>query len=99
VTGEEAHILYRDGVYPSLLEFMNQLLGSFQLVVIDNGIDRYIDLGSELVGIVTQLTDVVDAIACRYSGTKLGSTNIYGISAMVNGCDTALKVLGRCQQF
>jgi hypothetical protein len=49
------------------------------------------------VGILAQLTDVVNAVACRHTGTKLLGTNIDGISTVVNGRDATLQILGRCQ--
>ena len=78
---------------------MNEALGIFQLIVVDNGIDSDIDLGIKLMGIVAELTDIVNTIACSYTGTKLSGTNIDGISAMVNGRYATLQILGRSQQF
>ena len=51
------------------------------------------------MGIATERTDVVDAVACRHTGAKLLGTDIDGIGTMVDGCDAALQILGRCQQF
>ena len=81
------------------MQLRYQLLGSLQFVVIDNGINGDIDLGRELMGIAAQLANVVDTIACCCTGAKLLSTNIDGISTMINGSNAALQILGRCQQF
>ena len=47
-------------------------------------------LGMKLMGVVAQLTDVLDRVTRSRTGTKLGCADIYGICAMVDGCDAAL---------
>ena len=96
---QHGHILHEDGIDTSSREFVEQLTGGLQFVVIDDGVDSNIHLGSELMGILAELTDVVNTIACCHTGTKLLGTNIDSISAMINGRDAALQILGRCQQF
>lgn len=78
---------------------MDELAGCLELVVVDDGVDGDVDLGTILMGIAAERTDVVDAVACRHTGAKLLGTDIDGIGTMVDGCDAALQILGRCQQF
>ena len=51
------------------------------------------------MSILAQLMDIVNAVACSYTRTKLRSTNIHGVGTVVNRRDAALQILGRCQQF
>jgi hypothetical protein len=46
------------------------------------------------MGITAQLTDILNAIACCRTGTETRRTDIHGISAMIDCCDTACQVLG-----
>ena len=50
---EQCHILNEDGIYPTLLQLLQQLAGSLQLVVVDDGVDGDIDLSLELMGVAT----------------------------------------------
>ena len=49
--------------------------------------------------ILTELTDVINAIACSSTGTKALSSNVDGISTMIDGSNATFQILGWCQQF
>jgi hypothetical protein len=51
------------------------------------------------VGILAQLADVVNGIACRSTRTETFRTDIDGIGTMVNGRNTAFQVLCGGKQF
>ena len=61
--GEEGHVLHQNGINLDISQLLKKLAGGLQLVVVDNGIDGYIDLGLELAGVVTQLGNVSNTIA------------------------------------
>ena len=94
---QHGHILHEDGIDASGREFVKQLTRCLQLIVVDDGVDSDVDLGAILMGIAAELADVVDAVACRHTSTKLMGTNIDGIGTMVNGGNATLQILG--QQF
>jgi len=76
---------------------MQQQTGVVQFVVIDNGVDRDLDLRSKLMGIMAKRTDVVNTVACCRPGTETRCTNINGIGTMVNGRDATFQILRRSQ--
>ena len=92
---EDGHILHQDGIHTSLAQFAQQLAGGIQFLVIDNGIDGDIDLRAEAMGIVTKLTNIIDAVAYSCSRSKTGSTDIDCISPMVYGSYATGQILGR----
>ena len=96
---KQSHVLNENGVDTGLVELMDEPLGSGEFVVVDNRIDGDEHLSGKAVGMLAELTDVVDAVACCRTGPKALSTNVDGISTMIDGCHAALQILGRCQQF
>ena len=96
---QDSHILNQDGIHPGFVKLVYQTPGSLQLVIIDNGVDGDKNLHPELVGIRTELADVVNAVARRCPGTKARCPDIDGICTVVDSSETTLQILGRCQQF
>ena len=95
----ECHVLHEDGIHAHCGELVDQCANLFQLMVIDDGVDRHIDLGEKAVGMVTQHPDVVEGVARSRTGAILRRTDIDGIGAMVDGRHPTRKVAGRCEQF
>ena len=96
---EQCHILNEDGIYPTLLQLVEQLAGGLQLVVVDDGVDGDIDLSLELMGVAAQLGNIGHAVASSSTGTEALRTNIDSIGTVVDGSLTTLQVLSRSQQF
>ena len=51
------------------------------------------------MGILSELTDVINGIACGSTRTKLWCADIYGIGTMVNSGNATGQVACRSQQF
>ena len=87
---EHTHVLQQQGIDTGCLQLLNHLQGVPDLRIVDYGVDRDMHLGMKLMGVVAQLTDILDRVTRSRTGTKLGCSDIYGICAMVDGCDAAL---------
>ena len=96
---QHGHILHEDGIDTGIPEVSQQLTGVVELIVVDYGIDRDVDLGPKLMGIAAQLADVIDAVACCHTGTKAAGTDVDGVGPVVDVSNATLQVLGRCQQL
>ena len=91
--------MYQDGIGAGLFEFFEELTGVVELVIVDDSVDRDIDLRPKGMGIAAELGNVGDRVACCHPGPETGSPNINGISTVVDSRDAALQVFGRSQQF
>jgi hypothetical protein len=91
--------LYEDGIGASLFKFFQELTGVVELVIVDDSVDRDIDLRPKGMGITAELGNVGDRVACCHPGPETGSPNINGISTVVDSRDAACEILGRSQQF
>ena len=91
---EDGHVLNKDGIGTGLLEILKEAAQIVELVVVDDGVDRDIDLCAEGMGIVAELADIVDTIANRSTGTEARGTDIDGIGTVVDGRHTIFKILG-----
>lgn len=78
-------------------ELAEQLMGLLQFGIVDDGVDSHIDTGTKTMGVLAQLSDIVDGIAGSSTGTKLHGTYIHSVGTMVDSRDAALKILGGCQ--
>ena len=96
---QNGHVLNEDGVNTGIRQFGKQLTGCFQLIVVYDGVDGDIDLRRKLMGVKTELADVVDGIACRHAGTEARRADIDGVGTMIDGCQATLQILGGRQQF
>lgn len=93
------HILNEDGIDTYPLQILQQPTGVVEFIVIKNGVDRHIDLDAKWTGILTELPDILNTVACRGTRPKTRGPDIDRIGAMVDSRHTALQVLGRSQQF
>ena len=98
-TGEQSHVLHEEGIGAGIGQFLHQVPHLRHLLIIDQGIEGDIDLGLELVRMTAQAPYVIDRVDSGGPGTKLRCAYIDSVGTMVDGGDTALQVLGRCQQF
>ena len=96
---KQCHILDEHGVDADAGQLVYQLVGGFQFVVEEDGVDGDVHFGHELVGIATEGGDVVHAVACCRPSTELRCSDVNGVSAVVDGGDAAFQVLGGCQQL
>jgi hypothetical protein len=51
------------------------------------------------MGILAQLSNILDGIACCHTGTKSRRTDVDGVGTMIDGCQATLQILGGRQQF
>ena len=91
---EHSHILHQDGINTNLAQFAQQLAGRIQFLVIYNGIDGDIDFRTKTMGIITELADIIDAVAYGCPRAKTGSADIDCISPMVYGSNATGQILG-----
>ena len=94
---QHRHVLNEEGIYTCIPQVEKQPARILQFVVVENGIDRDIDLNPKWMGIAAQPTDVFDTIASRRPGSKTRSSYIYGICTMVDSRDATFKILCRSQ--
>ena len=99
VAGKESHILHQNGIDTYLRQLVEQAVGSFQLIVVNYGVDRDIDLRLKLMGIAAELGNVGHAVAGIGACTKAWGSDVNSVGTMVNGCLAALQILGWRQQF
>ena len=92
---QQTHILHQHSIYANSSQLVNQATNLLQLIIVDNGVERYVDLGIELVGILAKLTDIIDTITNSSAGSEFWCSNIYGIGTMIDGSDTTSQILGR----
>ena len=78
---------------------MQKLTGVINLIIIEDSIDGHIDLHTKGTGILAELSDIVDTVACRRTRSEARGSDIDGVGAMVDGRHAASQVLGRSQQF
>ena len=95
--GEKTHVLNEDSIYPCLCQLTYERTSCFHLRIINDGIDSNINAGTILMGILAQLTNIVDTIANSSTSSKTGSSNLDSIGTMVDCSYATLKILGRCQ--
>ena len=92
VHAEQGGVLHDEGIDAEAVEVPDEPFDGGELVIIEDGVDGDVDTDVERMGIFHQLADVVERIACRGTGTEARSTDIDGISTMVNSSDTADQV-------
>ena len=91
---QQAHILYQDSINANLGQLVNQFLCLGELMIVHNRVERDIDFGTKLMGIITKLTNIVDTITYGCTGAKLRRADINGIGAMIDGSYAARQILG-----
>ena len=77
-----------------MVQVMDQAFHFFQLVVIDECVDRRIDFRPEPVCVVTSAPHVVERVSGIGTGPMMRCTHIHGIGAMIDGGDGNVGVTG-----
>ena len=95
----DAHVLHNDGIDTGMIEVAYHLPHVIQLVIIDYGIDRHIDLGVINVCKCGQLTDVVYRVGRCHPCPMRRSAYIDGICTVAYGFDAAHLVACRGEEF
>ena len=96
---EQAHVLDEDGINTDAIELSNKTQRILHLIVIDEGVDSDVDGGAKLVGVGTELGNVVKTIASSLPCTKTGCANIDSVSTMVYCGHSTSQILGRGEEF
>ncbi len=96
---QKAHVLNQYGIHADLLKLFDESRSLPELAVIDNRVYRYIDPGTEEMGIPAQLGYVVETVASRRTCAKPARTDIHGIGSVVYCSLSAGQILGGSKQF
>ena len=99
VESQQTQVLDDKRIHADAVQVMHQPLHLHQFVVIDEGVDRGIDLGTEPVGVVAGAPHVVERVGRIGARTVMGCTHVHRIGTMVYGGDGDVGVAGRSQQF
>ena len=99
IQAQQAHVLHNECIHPDTVQIPYELLGIFQFLILQDGVESDIDTGIIQMGILHQLCNILKGIACCCSCTKTGRTDIYGIGTVVDSPDAAFQILGRSQKF
>lgn len=94
---QQTHVLDDDRIGTDLVQLPYQRGGFFDLVVVQNSVERDIHAGMEQVRALHQLADVVERIVRSRAGRKFGSADIYCIRAGIDSREAAFEIFGRCQ--
>lgn len=93
------NILHDERINTCTLQRLEERWDIIELFLIDNGIDGGIDTHMILMSKATQLSDIVDAVAGRGTGTKAWGTDIHGIGTMEDGSLATSKVARWRKEF
>ena len=89
---EKRHVLDDERVDPGFVEVADETLDEQELVVVDDGVDRDVDLGMEKVGEGDETTDVVELVSRSCTRPECVGTDIYGIGTVAYGLDAGVGV-------
>ena len=59
---QDSHVLYEDGIHTCVGQFVEQTTDILQFIIIDDGVQRDKHPRPEAVGILTQLTDILQTV-------------------------------------
>ncbi len=96
---QQPHILDDERIGTGFVDLVGQPPCLLQLVIVQQGVEGDIDLGSEAMGVARQRFDIFDGVARSTAGAKGRAAHVDGIGAMVDGFDAVGEVLGRSQQL
>ncbi len=96
---QQTHILYEDGIDAGVIKLLKQKSNLRQLIVMQQRVHRSVDFSIENVGIATELSDIVDTIACCSTCAKLRWADVDSICTVVDGGLATLQILCWGQQF
>ena len=96
---QNPHILHDQRIDARIIKAGNQLLGGFQLIIMQNGIERNEDFGTKAMGKRHQLSNILQTVAGVMAGAKTGSTNIDGVCAVENRFAGNRRIACRTEEF
>ena len=96
---EEFHVLNNEGIHTSVPAVVSHLSGSFQLIVIQQSVQRNIHFRIKQSRMTAKFFNVLNRVRGLFAGTKVGASDIDGIRAVVDGGHAHLTILGRRKQF
>ena len=96
---EQLHVLYDKGIDTRIPAVIGDLAGAFQFAFIQQSIQRHINLGIKQGRVAAKAFDVLNTIRGFFAGTKVRTTDVDGIGAMINGSHAHLHIFGRREQF
>ena len=96
---QNSHILHDQRINARVIQVGNQLLRRFQLIIMQNGIQRNKNFGAKAMGKRHQFGDILQAIAGVMACAKTGAANINGISAVQNGFAGNCRIACRAKKF
>ena len=99
VEPEQCHVLDNKRIHACVVKVVNHRLNSFQLMVIDDGVDSAIDASVILMGKVNKTFNGLDVVACLRPCPKCAGTNVYRIGTVLDGLDAYFFVLGWSKKF
>jgi hypothetical protein len=91
---QQTHILHQYRIDTYLGQLVNEVMNLIELVVVNDSVERDVDLCTKLVCIIAELADVIDAVSHRSARSEFGCSDIYGIGTMIDGSNTASQILG-----
>ncbi len=99
--GQPGHgrILDDEGVHPGIGKFLQEPPGLRDFLLINQGIEGYVDPGAEPVRIGTQLPDVLHRIPRRLARPEGRAGDIYGIGTAVDGGPADFRRTGGGEEF
>ncbi|KPW80335.1 hypothetical protein ALO76_102470 [Pseudomonas syringae pv. coriandricola] len=95
----DPEVLHDQCIDARVVELMDQLAGGFQLVVMQDGVDRGENPRVVAVGEFHQFGDIADLVAGVVSRTKTRPADVNRVGAMQDGFTGDGHVPGRAEQF
>ena len=91
---EDTHILQQECIHSNTVQLGNHLQRILHLIFIDDGIHRHVNLGTKLMGIITEFLNILQRVGSSSAGSKAWCTYIHRIGTMIDSSDTTLQILG-----
>ena len=95
VHAEQGHILHDEGVNSYSFQVVGHGLNLWQFVVVENRVERYIDPGTDGVGMLTQTFNVGKGIGGFRAGAECTCANVDGIGTAVDSFNAGVGIAGR----
>ncbi len=96
---QNAEVLHDQCVHARVVELVNQLAGRFQLIVMQDGVDRGEDARVVAMGELDQFGDIADLVAGVVSCAEAWPANVHRVGAMQNGFTGDARVPCGAEQF
>lgn len=90
---EQPHILHQHRIHTNAVEAGDKSEGVLQLVIVDNRVDRHMNLRPILMSVAAQLGYVLNAVTRCLTRAEACRANVHGIRTMVYGRNATSQVL------